>query len=62
MTNNEAISYSIVALNKLIRQGIVKTKEKDIYSIMDRMMWELMDVMDEDGAVEKANKILSGCE
>jgi hypothetical protein len=60
MTNNEAISYAILTLNSLLRQGVLNTDEKDILSMFDRTMYGTMDLLSEDEAEQKANRLLSG--
>lgn len=58
MTNNDAINYAVIALNRLVRQGIVNTEEKDIYTILSSVMGDLMDANTESEAKNKAYKIM----
>jgi len=60
MTNNEAQAYAVVALNGLIKAGIIKTKnKKGLLKDLDREMYYLMDRYSEDEIVEYMEKLLT---
>jgi len=61
MTNSEAQAYAMVALNNLIKAGIIKAKNnKNILDSLDREMYYLFDRYSEDEVVELMENIMIG--
>lgn len=61
MTNSEAQAYAVVGLSNLIKNGVIKVKDKkDVLIELDREMYYLMDRFSEDEVVEKMERIMSG--
>lgn len=63
MTNAQAQAYAVIALNRLIGSGYTKTtgcEKKQLCKLLDREMYDLMDIMSEEEAEEKAIRILEG--
>lgn len=63
MTNVQAQGYAVVALNKIISDGYVNVSDKkktELCRQLDRQMYDLMDIMFEEEAEEKAGRILEG--
>jgi hypothetical protein len=61
MTNSQAQGYAVVALRNLLREKGWHTADiKDYCKYLDREMYDLMDIMFEEEAEEKASKILQG--
>jgi hypothetical protein len=61
MTNAQAQAYAIIALRNLLREkGWHAADIKDYCKYLDREMYDLMDIMSEEEAEQKANRILQG--
>jgi len=60
MTNNEAQAYAVVGLSNLIKNGVIKVKDrKDVLIELDREMYYLMDNYSEDEIVNKMKYIMT---
>ena len=60
MTNNEAQAYAVVGLSNLIKNGVIKVKDrKDALIELDREMYYLMDNYSEDEIVNKMKHIMT---
>jgi len=60
MTNNEAQAYAVVGLSNLIKNGVIKVKDrKDVLIELDREMYYLMDNYSEDEIVNKIKYIMT---
>jgi hypothetical protein len=59
LTNSQCQSYAIIALRNLIRAGVVKTNDKNIYHTLDHELYYIFDMIGEEEAEEKAGRILS---
>ncbi|OPX46433.1 hypothetical protein CLHUN_02490 [Ruminiclostridium hungatei] len=60
MTNAQAQGYAVVALSRLIAAGRIKGNRAELCRLLDRKMYDLMDIMFEEEAEEKAGRILEG--
>lgn len=60
MTNAQAQGYAVVALSRLIAAGYIKGNKTELCRLLDRKMYDLMDIMFEEEAEEKAAIILQG--
>jgi len=59
MTNNEAQAYAVVGLSNLIKNGVIKVKDKkDVLIELDREMYYLMDNYSENEIVNKMKHIM----
>ena len=60
MNNNEAQAYAVVGLSNLIKNGVIKVKDrKDVLIELDREMYYLMDNYSEDEIVNKIKYIMT---
>jgi len=60
MNNNEAQAYAVVGLSNLIKNGVIKVKDrKDVLIELDREMYYLMDNYSEDEIVNKMKHIMT---
>jgi hypothetical protein len=60
LTNSQAQGYAVLALKNLIKRGIVKADTTKACCALDREMYDIMDMVDEEEAEEKATRILRG--
>ncbi len=63
MTNAQAQGYAVVALHRIISDGHVNLsakKKTELCRLLDRQMYDLMDIMFEEEAEKKAGRILEG--
>lgn len=61
MTNAQAQGYAVVALRNLLREkGWHSADTKDYCKYLDREMYDLMDILSEEEAENKAGRILEG--
>ena len=63
MTNEQAQGYAVVALYKIISDGHVNVSNKkktELCRLLDRKMYDIMDIMFEEEAEKKAGRILEG--
>lgn len=58
MTSAQAQGYAVVALSNLIKSGYIKGDKTELYRLLDRKMYDFMDIMSEEEAEEKAGRIL----
>jgi len=60
MTNSEAQAYAVVGLSNLIKNGVIKVKDrKDVLIELDREMYYLMDNYSEGEIVNKMKHIMT---
>jgi hypothetical protein len=61
MTNAQAQAYAVIALRNLLKEKGWHSKDiKDYCKYLDKEMYWLFDIVSEEEAEEKANKILEG--
>lgn len=60
MTNSQCQSYAIIAVRNLIRDGVLKAIDRNIYQVLDHELHEIFDWVEEEEAEEKAARILEG--